>query len=179
MSMESTDLEVDHVALAFTIITETNEDILGTPTNQEEMRFVGGAIMNRVRNEYRGERVLEVVLKSKQYSRFNGSPPERLALESAEPALAVMDVIAQYPKRYSEELYRQALLIAAEMVENDGGNPWRNGVIEHAGAPRVHHYYSPISMKPPGSQPPWWRDDREIVVPGIDPNRFRWGWGIA
>lgn len=40
-------------------------------------------------------------------------------------------------------------------------------------APGALWYYSPISMDPPDSAPSWAANRREIVVPGIDPEYFR------
>jgi hypothetical protein len=167
-------MDPELLALAFCVITETNLE--------SEMPFIAGCILNRVRNKYRGSTVREVVLADWQYSAFGSDShpsPQRLALKAADPDVAVAVYLANRGES-SQRLFEESVVVCGDVLSNeDLNNPWINGQVEHVGAPRVHHYYSPISMKPPGSAPNWWRDDREVLVPEISSRRFRFAWGIA
>lgn len=154
----------DVAILAFCIITETNRI--------SEMRYIGGTIMNRVLDKYRGTTIKSVVLSRSQYSRFNGNVPERRAVSAPDPEKAIRELIAK-DWRYSTNLYESARDVARRLI---GGrdNPWRDGTVRHPRAARAHHYYSPISMKPKGKKPAWFDAKREVDVAGIDKSRFRW-----
>lgn len=161
--MEYNDLDV--IAVALCLITETNRE--------EEMPYVAGAITNRVTAHYRGQSAFEVVLAPFQFSRFNKVghelPMERRALEHDDPAGQVLALV-QHDRRYSEELYTRALGVAQGVL--DGANPWADGTVDHPRASRVMHYFSPVSMH--GAVPAWFDPGREVLVPAIDYQRFRW-----
>jgi len=161
---------VDQIALALCALTESS--------HSADWPYIMGVILNRADDGYRGHSVRDVVLHPYQFSRFNGAhSQERAALEGSDPQQVESAVLAlvQSSSRYSEASYNAALVLSGKMIEDCMGNlnPWRNGAVDHARAPYVYHYYSPVSM-PDGAEPTWYDETKEVFVDAISSKRFRW-----
>ena len=156
------------LCLTFAVCTETNR--------LDEVPYVAGVVLNRVRTGYRGDTVREVVLSPYQFSAFNhehGKPrEERKALEAEDAEAAVRAFLKRHRR---EQLFDDATEICRELLdEEDAENPWLNGMVDHPHSPDVRHYFSPISMRPSTAVPKWFDASREVEVGEIPKSRFRW-----
>lgn len=158
------------LCLTFCTTTETNR--------AEEALFVAGCIMNRVRAGYRGKTVREVVLANMQFSAFNHDSAQRQALENSDPYIAVAAYLAKHGES-AQRLFDEFLEVCSGVYfQPDLNNPWINGQVEDARADAVWHYFSEISMRPRGSKPGWFDASKEVLVPQISSERFRWFAGV-
>jgi hypothetical protein len=158
------------LCLTFCTTTETNR--------VDEAPYIAGCIMNRVRAGYRGKSVREVVLAHRQFSAFDDeyggviSGP-RKALENSDPYIAVAAYLAQKGES-AQKLFDEFLEICSGVIwRPDAENPWVNGQIDDERAGDVRHYFSPVSMRPPGRTPPWYDAAHEVLVPDVATERFR------
>jgi len=72
-------------------------------------------------------------------------------------------------REVSQTIPPQRVALATDCAKWVLGTPERGAPF----GPRVYYFYSPISMKPPGSLPKWnWEKLRRFAMPGIDPYRF-------
>lgn len=131
--------------LALCLVTETNQP--------HEMPAVAAVILNRLRGKGWPKEMVRVVRQAKQFSAFNAT----LALGDDE-AFAVVR------KAQSDALYAAALACADDMMARP----------EHQWplTSRAFWYFSPISMQPAGSIPPWAGSYVAFCPGGIDPYRF-------
>ncbi len=142
--------------------------LLVTESNQpHEWPAIAWVVRNRVAMPRRFRSTVEgVVLQPKQFSRFNDWAP---TLADGGPD-AVWDAAMAWCRAQHLDLLRShAEQVAAEVLSAPPTSaPF---------GPLVLHYYSPRSMVPAFSVPPWWWTEiaREVPVPGVDPNRFRFG----
>lgn len=149
-------------------MAHTEIDWLGLAIRSEsdqphEFLAIGWTIRNRVwarrfPNTYR-----DVILQRKQFSYFNAW--------------------TGYPDK-PEAIWEKA-------VQGYAGGPGLDAATECAAhviaapawaapfGPDVLHYYSPVSMKPKGSAPPWAKTAKRLFTPsGIDPARFVYAAGV-
>lgn len=158
------------LCLTFCATTETNR--------VAEAPFIAGVIVNRARVGYRGKSIREVVLAHEQFSAFNATGPDtpRAALENSDPYIAVAAYLARRGEA-AKKLFDDFLDVASGVLwRPDLENPWVSGQVDDERAQDVRHYYSPVSMR--GRTPPWFDASREVLVPEIAPERFRWFAGI-
>jgi hypothetical protein len=141
----------------------------------EEQEYVLWVIRNRVESGRFGKGYQGVVLRPSQFSAFNAwtdpaakhpDPEKVFALISKQEghvALLSTVYLAEKVLRMPRHPERQE-----ESLAPDNGLP-----------PAVMHYYSPVSMKPPGSRPPWASSAKRLFAPpGIDPERFVFAEGV-
>lgn len=155
----------------------------------EEQEYVLWVIRSRVVSPRFPNTYEEVVLQPKQFSAFN--------LFTEHPAETshgrVFDAIAARQGRISsllgtvhlaEKILGQVAtlnpfappLLTPKSEEPDFGVAFNEGLNR---ARNVLHYYSPVSMKPPGSAPVWAKTAKYLFTPpGIDPNRFIFAEGV-
>lgn len=155
-----------------------------TETNRvEEQECVLWVIRNRVEsprfpNTYEG-----VILQPKQFSAFN--PYTTGAVRSHWPP----EMRQAYAERVFDDVsgYRCRLLLAsvhlAEKVLNLPRHPPRQEETlepDNGLSSDVLHYYSPVSMEPPGSAPAWAKSAKRLFTPaGINPRRFVFAEGVS
>lgn len=151
--IEPTDLDW----LALCLVTESNRP--------DEWPYIAQVIENRRATGRWGNTYRDVILAPKQFSAFNDFTKHDVA-----PAL-VFKVVAGTEERI-------VLMHAAAFC---GAGPQEQTIKSILSSPQwsesissaTLHYYSPVSMKPPGSTPPWAvRAERLYTPPGIDPRRF-------
>ncbi len=157
---------METMALALGIWTEARDN-RDASVRREEMIRVGGVIRNRAQTGYRGKNtILATVLAPSQFSHFNNSNnPERLALESGS-VQTVRNLMNGRPR------WNEVLDIARDLISGAIADPW-------GGMTTVRHYYSPRSMIPRSRVPPWVVPGKEVDVPSIPDDRFRWYRDIA
>lgn len=146
--------------LGLLLVTESARDY--------EWPAIATVVLNRVRSRRFPGTVEAVILQPSQFSRFRDW---RVELAEGGPGAvwdAAMAWLHTRPRPRDLALLPAATDTAARMIAGDVAPPL---------GPSVIYYYSPRSMVPPHSVPSWWfaEVEREIVLPGIDPNRFRWG----
>ena len=131
--------------LALCLCTETNQP--------HEMPAVAAVILNRLRSKGWPKEMVRVVRQAKQFSAFNAT----LSLGDDE-AFAVVR------KGQSDALYAAALACADDLM----ARPEHQWPI----TARAFWYFSPVSMVPAGSIPPWAEKLVGFCPCGIDPYRF-------
>lgn len=144
--------------LGLLLVTESNRP--------HEWPAIAWVVRNRVASRRFPSTVEKVVLQPSQFSRFNDWRHE---LAEGGPA-AVWDAACHWSTVQGlDHLRHLAEIEATEVLDMPpGSGPFGQKVL---------HYYSPRSMRPPHSVPGWWWTEivREVPVPGIDPDRFRFG----
>lgn len=124
-------------------------------------------VRNRVATPRRFRSTVEgCLLQPKQFSRFNDWEDQ---LADGGPD-AVWDAACAWTRRQHLDPIRwDAEEVAAEVLAAP--------VESRPFGAKVLHYYSPVSMRPAFSAPSWWWDEiaREVPIPGVDPNDFRFG----
>lgn len=163
-------------------ITETNRP--------EEQEYVLWVIRNRVESGRFGKGYEGVVLAPKQFSAFNGFTahgtgrpyifnsvaslrlPEDL-LAAVHLAEKVLDELPEGNLFYDLPARRLGGTRDDRMTDN------LNAEAALKRAQTVCHYWSPVSMKPAGSRPPWASSAKRLFTPpGIDPERFVFAEGV-
>lgn len=138
-----------------------------------EWPYIAWAVRNRVLSKYRGkEAYQEVILDRKQFSYFNqfaslllSEDPNALYAAAAKGYAGDATGWAEDNLSAAEDCARAILLAPRYTAPFDKD---------------VRHYYSPVSMKPVGSAPPWAATARLLFTPsGVDPRRFVFGAGVA
>lgn len=157
-----------------TIIT-TETKWLGLTIRSEsdqphEWWAIGWAIRNRVLSTRYPNLYQAVILSKKQFSYFN-----KFAHLLAHPDELYIQALKDYAGDHSgwdENDLAEAEQCAAEIMQ---AKRW-HAPFEHT----VCHYYSPVSMVPKFSTPPWVKTAKRIFTPsGIDPERFIFAAGVA
>lgn len=134
-----------------------------------EFQAIGWAIRNRVLSARYPNLYQAVVLSRKQFSYFN----QFSALVNDPDALyaAAVKGYAGDNRGWDENDLADAQECAEELIVTPR---WR--------APFGHlvtHYWSPVSMSPKGSAPPWAKSAKRTFTPsGIDPARFVFAEGV-
>jgi hypothetical protein len=158
----------------------------------EEQEYVLWVIRNRVESPRFPDTYEGVILQPKQFSAFN--------LFTEHPADQnvgrVFDAIAHRQERISSllaavhlaEKVLDAMKLSTPFLADEGWSaPFPPGRVPPDKAADVLHYYSPVSMKPPGSAPFWGAVDkagkpihakRLFTPPGIDSSRFVFAEGV-
>jgi hypothetical protein len=138
-----------------------------------EMLHVAGCIANRVKTKYTGNSFYEVVLAPKQFSHFNTDVIEKQVLVQAKKDGEKVDGIVAWASSLTgkdKTGWEIAVSVGEELVRNPAHNPFKEAT--------VRHYYSPRSMKPPGTRPAWHDAAKKLTVPEISEERFVWFNGI-
>lgn len=137
--------------LALCLVTESNRP--------EEWPAIAQVIENRRGDRRWGNTYRAVILAVKQFSAFND-------VSRARPSREIWRAVAK-------DQDTLLLLHAAEYI-GKGFDHWTNDITR-----ATLHYYSPVSMKPPGSKPPWAAQAKRLYTPpGIDPERFVFAEGV-
>lgn len=162
-----------------------------TETNRpEEQVFVLWVIRNRVESGRFGKDYEGVVLAPKQFSAFNGFT----AHGTGQPYIFNSVASLRLPEDLLDAVHL-AEKVLAEYIQNNpfySLPPARPGssrddrmadnlaaVAALKAAESVCHYWSPVSMKPPGSRPSWASSAKRLFTPpGIDPERFIFAEGV-
>lgn len=165
-------------------LTETN--------HPEEQLYVLWVIRNRVESGRFPNNFEGVVLQPMQFSAFNRWTKNGVQ----HPPEAIFDLVAAREDNNLSDLLA-AVHLAEEVLATDDDtteNPFtaldrppsvewlRTGVGdpgERVDVKAICHYWSPVSMKPPGSRPPWAPSAKRLFTPpGIDPERFIFAEGV-
>jgi hypothetical protein len=151
--------------LALALVTESNRP--------EEWPFIAQVIENRVRSGRWGKSYRDVVLARLQFSAFNvfTDPP-------GDPHLGTRLMFGVMARREDALL----LMHAAAFVEAGEPRAGLSGIQLWAGeiSDATLHYFSPVSMKPPGSKPAWAATAKRLYTPGgVDPERFIFAEGVT
>lgn len=130
---------------------------------------IGWTVRNRVLSNRYPSTFEAVVLSRKQFSYFNAFA----ALAGDHEALyaAAVKGYAGDMTGWAENNLNQAEACALEILTAKRWHaPFGEGVC---------HYYSPVSMVPKGSKPPWIGGAKRVLTPsGIDPQRFVFAAGV-
>lgn len=150
--MKPTDLDW----LALCLVTESNRP--------QEWPYIAQVVENRRKTGRWGGTYKSVVTARMQFSAFNDRAATDngfgLMADTEEPLLLMHAAVRVYEE-------------ASEVTS--GGNLDFSLVI----SPATLHYYSPISMKPPGSKPAWAASAKRLYTPkGVDPERFVFAEGV-
>lgn len=147
--------------LTLCILTETNRAV--------EMPLVGWVVRNRVDRRGRfSNSYFGVVTQNKQFSYFNAfqpieNSPEDFYRVGNRYLIGRPNQDPQFNWDVNE--VKWAYRIAGEVM---AASPWQ-APFDHT----VDHYWSPCSMLPKGSAPPWAKSMyRTFTMPGVDPDRF-------
>jgi len=144
--------------------------VIRSETDQpHEWPFIAWTIRNRLLSGRYGNSYEAVILSKKQFSHFNQF--ESLLGDHTRLMEAALNTYAGDMNGWRENDYDDAVACGADVM---GAPRWRApfGV-------DVMHYYSPVSMKPPGNRPPWLRSARRTFTPeGVDPSRFVFAAGV-
>lgn len=150
----------DHDWLALCLVTESNRP--------EEWPAIAQVIENRRASGRWGATLKDVVLARKQFSAFN--------VFTAFPRDVHLGTLAMFlamARREDVLLLMHAAGMVARGPRDDAG--WSNAITR-----ATLHYYSPVSMVPAGSSPPWAKSARQLYTPaGTDPQRFVFAEGVA
>lgn len=147
--------------LALCLVTESNRP--------NEWPYIAQVIENRRKTGRWGDTYRSVVLAPMQFSAFNGhlNPGHRDPENSPNFSL-IFGLMADHESPLP-------LMHAAAMVNGEEADAF-SLVISTA----TLHYYSPVSMKPPGSKPAWAASAKRLYTPtGVDPERFVFAEGVA
>lgn len=160
--IEPTDLDW----LALCLCTESNRP--------EEWPYIAQVIENRRRTRRWGDTYKSVVLARKQFSAF-----DLFTEPHGDPHLGTCGMLVAMLRREDTlSLMRAAMMCQAKITEADetGREPgWELGITR-----TTLHYYSPVSMKPPGAKPAWAASAKRLYTPrGISPDRFVFAEGVA
>jgi hypothetical protein len=147
--IEPTDLDW----LALCLCTESNRP--------EEWPAIAQVIENRLSSGRWGNTYKSVILAPQQFSAFNDFTKKR----------GLSNTFALASRREVPLL----LMWAAAFVGNAApGDYWTSAITRE-----TLHYYSPVSMKPPGSKPPWAAQAKRLYTPsGIAADRFVFAEGV-
>lgn len=130
---------------------------------------IGWTIRNRVLSSRYPNTYEAVVLSRKQFSYFNAFATllgDRDALYAA-----AVKGYAGDAGGWSENDLKEAQLCALDVLQ---AKRWQAPFGQD-----VCHYFSPVSMKPSGSSPPWAPTAKRLFTPsGIDPRRFVFAEGV-
>lgn len=138
-------------------IAPTNEDWLAMCMASEsnephEWLYIGWVVRNRGNNLTPYDKI---ILAPQQFSYFNQFYSEKDHNEIFKLAKA----------GYAGGLYLSALPCARRVVSA--------GLWEAPFGQKVRHYFSPVSMRPKGSEPAWAKTaERQFTPSGVDPRRF-------
>ncbi len=165
MSIEPTDLDW----LALCLVTESNRPA--------EWPYIAQVIENRRKTGRWGHTCQSVVTARMQFSAFNaftaGGNPSYVG------SAAMFDTMAR--REAPVLLMRAAAMVAEETFASespDGNIPAQTFSLVISAA--TLHYYSPVSMKPPGSKPAWAASAKRLYTPSaIDPSRFVFAEAVA
>lgn len=153
--IEPTDLDW----LALCLVTESNRPA--------EWPYIAQVIENRRKTGRWGDTYRSVVLAPMQFSAFN--PWTKRHSAENFPDLHVYAMVA------ANESTLLLMRAATFVAENSNPQDSFSLVI----SPTTLHYFSPVSMKPPGSQPPWAANASRLYTPrGADPERFVFAEGV-
>lgn len=148
--IEPTDLDW----LALCLVTESNRP--------EEWPYIAQVIENRRKTGRWGDSYRSVVLAPMQFSAFNPWT-KRHAVDNF-PNLHMFVLVA------TNESILFLMRAAAFVAENDERTGMSFSLVISAA---TLHYYSPLSMKPPGNKPAWAASAKRLYTPtGVDPERF-------
>ena len=134
-----------------------------------EWSYIGWTIRNRVLSHRYPDTYQGVILQPKQFSYFNAF---------IAPGQSAATIYERAKAGYAGD--------ATGWAENDLARA-EDCAHELIRAPRwqapfgvdVMHYYSPVSMKPAGSKPPWAPTAKRLFAPsGVDPSRFLFAAGV-
>lgn len=148
--------------LALCLCTESNRP--------EEWPAIAQVIENRRRTGRWGSTYKSVVLARKQFSAFNKFTEAGNRYHEETTFSAVVVGIGNVV------LLMRAAGLVAESELGAGLSPqdWSSAV-----SGETLHYFSPVSMKPAGSRPPWAAQAKRLYTPaGIDPERFVFAEGV-
>lgn len=153
--IEPTDLDW----LALCLVTESNRP--------EEWPAIAQVIENRRRAPRWGDTYKTVVLARMQFSAFNlftKAPPDQY--------LGTAMMFRVVAGKEDALLLMHAAAFCADVEA-------RQDLWDVAISAKTLHYYSPVSMKPPGSKPPWAASAKRLYTPaGVDPERFVFAEGV-
>jgi hypothetical protein len=163
-----------HHLAGLCLVTETNRP--------EEFPAILQVILNRVASPRYPDTVEEVILQRKQFSRFNALTVKtrRLRADTIYRMVVREDI---RDSRIDPLLLAHAQDFARDCFARGDLTPgptratmW---IACTAISPQTLHYYSPISMVPKGSAPPWAKTAKRLYgAPGIDMERFTWAEGV-
>lgn len=160
--IEPTDLDW----LALCLVTESNRP--------EEWPYIAQVIENRRKSGPWGTTYSGVVLARKQFSAFNdftSSKESHFHEETIFSAIATRIGNALLLMRAAAFVGTNQPSAALAMA---GVHGWAEAI-----SMKTLHYYSPISMKPAGSKPPWAASAKRLYTPaGVDPARFVFAEGV-
>lgn len=154
--IEPTDLDW----LALCLVTESNRP--------EEWPYIAQVIENRRSSGRWGKTFRDVVLARKQFSGFNGVSGRLKGSASSVqlPDLEAWNIVA----------IRMSTLLLMRAAASIGVGPRpseQDRVFSFKISPETLHYFSPVSMVPAGSKPPWAKDAKRLYTPpGVDEERF-------
>lgn len=142
--------------LGLTLVTESEYP--------HEWPYIAAVIRNRVAHPRWPDTIRDVVLQKSQFSHFNDY--QGLGLDDAGLYQAVVE------GRKARALSPSFVALAVGFAAWCQALPMDRLPF----GPKVCFYYSPRSMKDEKS-PWWWEKEvkREIIPPGVDPRRFRFG----
>lgn len=147
-----------HHWVGLCLVTESNL--------MHEWGYIAWVIRNRVDSGRFKHSYEQVILQPWQFSAFNKWTTMK---DKADP----MTVFRLMSRGYywSERLFH-AVDVAREVIHADRD-------MEAPFSINVCHYWSPVSMRPPGSAPKWKDDAKRLFTPeGVDPNRFVFAEGV-
>lgn len=153
--IEPTDLDW----LALCLVTESNRP--------EEWPAIAQVIENRRRIGRWGNTYRDVVLAPMQFSAFNAytKPGNKFHLDET-----IFNGLCVRLGQHLVLMHAAAFCAAGPIVKGE----WCHDI-----SSATFHYWSPVSMKPPGSSPPWAAQAKRLYTPpGIDPERFVFAEGV-
>lgn len=140
--------------LALCLCTETDRPA--------EWPYIAQVINNRVDSGRWGNTLREVILSPMQFSAFNSVSRQLSTMSYTDAWLKVAGGLG---------ISRLQLMHAAR---SDWEPLWTPIT------PATTHYYSPVSMVPPGRKPAWAASASRLYTPdGVDPQRFVFAEGVA
>lgn len=147
---------------------------LAETSRPDEQEYVLWVIRNRVESPRFPDTYERVILQPKQFSAFNAFTSSKVLL--AGPLRIFNEKATEYAAA--------ALLAAVHLAENVLAASLGQDLLLPTRADQngwlwTCHYYSPVSMKPPGSAPAWAKSAKRLFTPpGIDPQRFVFAEGV-
>lgn len=157
MSTLSSSLIASHHWVGLCLVTESNRP--------EEWPYIAWVIRNRL-DSHRFRHTYEtVILQPSQFSAFN---KWTVGAANINPLTIFRQMVRGYT--WVERIF-QASDVALSVIRADR---------KDAPFPMtVCHYWSPVSMRPPGRKPPWASSAKRLFTPeGIEPERFVFADGV-
>lgn len=152
---------------------------LASESNQvHEWKHIAWVIRLRVESKRYPSNYRSVILQPKQFSYFNpwtSGKQSALRKDSANPVLTEEQVISEALKGYAGDIYSKWTDELRSCVMGvTSARLW-----ECPFPLDTLHYYSPVSMRPRGSKPPWAASARLLITPsGVDSDRFIFAAGV-